>query len=288
MGTKVSVLITIRNVEKYIANCLTSILDQTFQDFEIIVVDDVSNDNTRNIIKKFSDKRIRYFRNKKWLGLSESRNECLKLSKGDYVFFTDGDCAVGKNWIEEGLKYLNATDCVGVEGKTYYVSKEYKPTRSDDVVENKKGGSFMTCNIAYKKTVLENIGGFDKRFNFHEDRDLGLRALKYGRIRFNPQMIVYHQKKIFKPKQFVRNGKILRNRVLLYKKFGDKPLFVWRIANPKDLASIIFPPLIFANLFGNVYKSKDDFNLFPFIYVRLIYERLEFWDMCVRERTFII
>jgi len=288
MGTAVSVLITIKNVEHYIANCLTSILDQTFHDFEIIIVDDVSSDNTKKIIEEFKDKRIRYFRNKKWLGLSESRNECLKHSEGDYVFFTDGDCVVSKNWIEEGLKYLNTADCIGVEGKTYYVSKEYKPTRSDDVVENKKGGSFMTCNIAYKKAVLRSIGGFDNRFSFHEDRDLGLRALKYGRIRFNPQMLVYHQKKTFQPKQFVKNGKILRNRVLLYKKFGDKPLFVWRIANPKDLASIIFPPLIFANLFGNVYKSKNDFNLFPFIYVRLIYERLEFWDMCVRERTFII
>jgi len=288
MTTNVSILITVKNVEHYIANCLKSLLAQTFNDFEIILVDDVSNDKTKEIIENFNDKRIKYFRNKNWLGLSQSRNECLKHSHGDYVFFTDGDCVASKYWIEEGLKYLNTPNCIGVEGKTYYVSKEYKPTRSDDVVENKKGGLFMTCNIAYKKTVLKEIGGFDERFTFHEDRDLGLRALKYGRICFNPQMIIYHQKKIFKPMKFVKNGKILRNRVLLYKKFRDKPLFVWRIANPKDLASIIFPPLIFTRLFGTSFKSKDDFNLFPFIYLRLIYERIEFWDMCVRERIFII
>jgi glycosyltransferase involved in cell wall biosynthesis len=288
MGTNVSVLVTVRNVEQYIDYCLTSLLDQTFNDFEIIVVDDASNDNTKEKIEKFSDKRIRYFRNKNWLGLSQSRTECLKHANGDYVFFTDGDCAVSNNWIEEGLKYLKSAGCIGVEGKTYYVSKEYKPTRSDDVVENKTGGLFMTCNIAYKKTVLEIIGGFDERFTFHEDRDLAFRALRQGKIRFNPQMIVYHQKKTLKPKQFVRKGKILRNRVLLYKKFRDKPIFIWRIVNPKDLLAIIFPPLIFTSLFRNINKTKEDFAIFSFIYVKLVYERLNFWDMCARERIFLI
>lgn len=77
-------------------------------------------------------------------------------------------------------------------------------------------------------------------------------------------MIVYHQKKTFKPKRFVQNGKILRNRVLLYKKFGDKLNFVWRIINPKDLLAIIFPLLILISLFGNVYKSNEVFDLFPY------------------------
>jgi glycosyltransferase involved in cell wall biosynthesis len=288
VGTSVSVLITVRNVEKYIAKCLTSLLAQTFNDFEIIVIDDVSNDKTREIIEKFKDKRIRYFRNKNWLGLSRSRNECLKQATGTYVFFTDGDCTISRNWIAEGLRYLKTANCIGVEGKTYYVAKEYKPTRSDDVVENKTGGLFMTCNIAFKKTILQTIGGFDERFTFHEDRDLALRALNYGKIFFNPKMIVFHQKKTFKPKQFVKNGKILRNTVLLYKKFNDKSLLIWRIAHPKDLVSILFPILIFSSLFKNTYKTKDDFNLFPFIYLRLIYERLEFWDMCARERVFLI
>jgi len=288
MNPKVSVVLTVKNVEKYISNCLKSILNQTFSNFEIIIIDDVSSDKTRVIIEKFKDTRIKYIRNSKWIGLSRSRNKCLEQATGDYLFFTDGDCTVSTNWIEEGLRYLNSPDCIGVEGKTYYVSEECKPTRSDDVVENKKGGLFMTCNIAYKKVVLESIGGFDERFTFHEDRDLALRALKYGKIPFSHQMIAFHQKKTFNPKQFVKNGKILRNSVLLYKKFRDKPYLVGRMANPKDLMTIMFPILVFASLFRNVYKTKDDFNLFPYIYVRLIYERLEFWDMCVRERVFLI
>jgi GT2 family glycosyltransferase len=288
VGANVCVLITVRNVEKYISNCLISLLDQTFNDFEIIILDDVSTDNTRRIIEKFSDKRIRYIRNEKWLGLSQSRNKCLEHARGDYIFFTDGDCIVSKNWVEEGLRHLKTADCIGIEGKTYYVSKEYRPTRSDDVVENRTGGLFMTCNIAYKKTVLDHIGGFDESFTFYEDRDLALRALKHGKILFNPQMIVYHQKKTFKPKQFLQHRKIIRNRVLLYKKLGDKPLFMGRIVYPTDLLAILFPPIIFASLFRKSYKTKEDFAILSVIYLRLVFERLTLWDMCARERVFLI
>ena len=146
----------------------------------------------------------------------------------------------------------------------------------------------MTGNMAYKKETVKAAGGFDERLTYLEDRDLALRIMKRGRICFNPKMIVYHQKKVLTPKQFVQNGKRLGNRVLLYKKLKDKPFLVWRIAYPIHLAEMIFPPLIFGSFFHERYKAKEDFDLFPFIYVRRIYERLSFWNMCARERVFLI
>jgi GT2 family glycosyltransferase len=286
--TYVSVLLTIRNAEKHIGFCLESLLEQTFSDFDIVIIDDVSNDKTREIIEKFEDQRIRYFRNKKLLGLSASRNKCLKYATGDYVFFTDGDCLVSKNWIEEGLKYLKNSDCVGIEGKTYYVSKGYKPTRSDDVVENMNGGQYPTCNMVYVKTVLDDIGGFDEKYTYMEDRDLALRVRRLGKIGFNPNMIVYHQKKTLTSREFVRKAEIIRNRVLIYKKLHDKTFFAWRIVYPMNLVAIFFPPLIIRSFISARYKSKEDFALFPFIYIRLIYERLKLWDTCAREKVFLI
>jgi glycosyltransferase involved in cell wall biosynthesis len=284
----VSVVVCVRNVERYISECIRSILDQTFSDFEIVIIDDMSSDDTKNIIEKFDDKRIRYFRNEKWLGISKDRNRGVEYAAGEYIFFTDGDCMVSKNWIDEGLKYLKEPNCAGVEGRIYYVSKDYEPTFSDNVMENRYGGHFMTGNIAYKKRVIETVGGLDERLTYLEDREIALRIMRHGKICFNPEMIVYHQKKVLKPKQFVQTGKRLRNRVLLYKKFGDKTLFFWRIAYPLDLAKIIFPPLIFGSFLRHRYRTKEDFDLFPFIYIRLIYERLNFWDMCARERVFLI
>ena len=288
MGIKASVLITIRNVEKYIALCLRSLLDQTYSNFEIVIVDDASCDKTKEIIEEFKDKRIRYFRNRIRLGLSASRNMCLTYASGDYVFFTDGDCVVSEKWIAEGLKYLWTSGCIGLEGKTYYVSKEYKPTRSDDVVENKTGGQYATCNMVYRKSILDAIGGFDERFTYMEDRDLALRAKKFGKILFNPNLLVYHQKKTLTWRGFLRKTEIIRNRVLIYKKLDDKTLFIWRIWCPTNFIAIFFPPLIISSLFQFRYKTKADFALFPFNYVRLIYERLLLWDMCAREKVFLI
>jgi GT2 family glycosyltransferase len=285
-----SVLICVRNMDKYIRDCISSILNQSFTDFEIVIVDDLSSDNTQKIIESFADKRIRYYRNTELFGLSGSRNQSVKYSNSKYVFFTDADCKVSKNWLKEGLQCFKVKGVVGVEGKTFYISEDYKQTRSDSVMENKFGGLFMTCNIAYTKEVLESVGGFDERFTYHEDRDLALRVIKHGKIFFNPKMIVYHQKKTFSRNHFLQSGERLRFRVLLYKKYGERPrsLFLGKIVLPSDLVKIIFPPLIFGSLIVNRYRTIEDFRIFPFIYVRLVYERLCFWDMCARERVFLI
>jgi glycosyltransferase involved in cell wall biosynthesis len=288
METVVSVLIIVKNEENFISLCLSSLLAQTFKNFEIIIVDDLSSDATRKKIFAFNDERIRYFVNKKFIGRSQSRNKSLELAKGKYLFFTDGDCYVNENWIEEGMKYLGNPNVVGVEGKTIYVSEEYKPTRSDFVVENYRGGQFMTCNIAYKRTVVEKIGGFDERLTHLEDRDLALRAIKQGQIIFNDKMIVHHQKKSMSPKRFLKTADILSNRVLLYKKFGDNTLLIWRIARPLDLAKLIFPPMIFGSFLVNKYESKEDFDIFPYIYVKLLIERLRFWKMCAKEKVLLL
>ena len=261
---------------------------QSISDYEIVIVEDPPFDRTKELVDAFGDRRIRYFRNEKWLGLSKSRNKCIDLAKGKYIFFTDDDCVVSKNWIEQGLKSFNKLDCIGVEGKTYYVSKQYKPTFSDHVIENKTGRQYHTCNIAYKKGVLEKIRGFDERFNYLEDRDLALRALKLGKICFNPEMVVYHKRSVMKPLQFVKMAKRIRNKVLLYKKSGEKVFTVWRIVNPTYLMAIIFPPLLLASFLNNTYRKKEDFILFPFNYLKLIYERLNLWYMCIKERVFLI
>jgi glycosyltransferase involved in cell wall biosynthesis len=286
--TTVSIVMCVRNVEKFIDDCLRSILNQTFNDFELLVIDDLSNDQTRQKIEMFNDKRIRFYRNEEWLGIAKSRNKALNLARGEYVFFTDGDCVLTRNWIKIGLGNFKDRNCVGVEGKTCYVSEEYRPTRSDAVTENKKGGKFMTCNIAYKKSVLEKIGGFDERFVYFDDRDLALRAQKFGRICFNPEMMVFHRQITLSPGQFVKHCRRIRDQVYLYKKFKDKSLFMWRIISPLNLIVIMFPPLVFGGLLHGTYKKKADFALLPFVYVRYICERLNFWDMCIKERVFLI
>jgi glycosyltransferase involved in cell wall biosynthesis len=283
-----SVLICVKNAEKHIGDCVCSILNQTYADFEIVIIEEFdSNDKTQNIIGAFKDKRIRYFRNGKWLGLSKSRNLSIKYAQGDYIFFTDGDCVVSQDWIEQGLKLLTNTDCVGVEGKSYNVSEEYKPTFSDHIYKMNRG-EFMTNNIAYKRSIVERVGGFDERYSFHEDRDLALRIQRFGKIKFNPNMKVYVQKETLTPKALIKRSDALRNKVFLFKRFRERNFMIWRIAEPLSFAKMLFPPLIFSSLIFKKFRNSDDFKLIPFMYIYVVRQRLRLWKECARERVFMI
>ena len=288
MNPNVSVLLCVRNEEKYIGSCIKSILSQTYEDFEVIIVDDMSNDHTQTIIKEFDDERIRYFRNEEWYGIAKSRNRGLKHAKGEYVFFTDGDCRVPHSWIEEGLKSLKSPDCVGVEGRIYYVSKDYKPTHSDAVIENVNGGHFTTGNVAYKRSVVKAVGGFDERLKRLSDRDIALRIMKYGEIRFNAKMIVYHPQVIQTPRGLIETASRARNRVYLFKRFRDTKSMLWRIVYPLNLVKALFPPLILISLLFHKVKNANDFRLLPYTYVYVVKERLQLWETCARERVFLI
>jgi glycosyltransferase involved in cell wall biosynthesis len=286
--TTASVVMTVRNVSATIIDCLRAILNQTFQEFEIIIIDDYSEDCTNAEIKKLNDARIRYFRNENWLGISPSRNRGIKKALGENVFFTDGDCQVSKNWIEVGLKSLNKPNCVGVEGRIYYVSDDYKPTFSDHVMENKYGGNFMTGNIAYKKAVIEKVGGFDEKLTYLEDRDIAFRIMKYGKICFNPEMVVYHPQVKMTPKMLVESASNIKNKVHLYKKLRRKELLLWRIVYPTNLIRLLCPPLIFSSLISKRFKTSEDFRLLPFIYIFLLFQRLHLWKESAKERVFLI
>ena len=283
-----SVTLCVKNVEKYIDNCLSAILNQTFTDFEVIIVDEYdSNDQTRRIIENFKDKRVRYFKNQQWLGISRSRNLSVKYARGDYIFFTDGDCIVSKDWIEQGIKFIQSSACAGVEGKSYYVSAEYKPTFSDHTYRSKRGG-FMTNNIAYKKSAIESVNGFDERYSYHEDRDLALRIQKRNTIAFNPKMIVFVQKENVTYKRLLRHSPIIKNRVYLFKRFRDKELISWRIVDLRSLIKLLCPPTVFLSLVFNNFKSTDDYRLIPFTYLNALSERFNLWKECVKERVFLI
>lgn len=283
-----SVVMTVRNVSTTIVDCLQAILRQTFSDFEVIIIDDFSTDDTRGLIQKFNDKRIKYFKNEKWLGISPSRNRGLEKAAGEYVFFTDGDCIVSENWIEMGVKYLQNLNCVAVEGRIYYVSENYEPTFSDHVMENRNGGNFMTGNMAYKKEFLKKTGGFDNGYTYFEDRDVAFRLMKYGRVCFNPEMIVYHPRVVNTPKKLIASAANVKNLVRFYRKFGRAEFMLWRILYPRYLIRLLCPPLVFSSLLLRTFKNSDDFRLLPFTYVYLISQRLQLWKECARERVLII
>ena len=283
----VSIVICVRNGEKYVGSCLESLLNQTFKDYEIVIVDDASNDKTAEIISRFKDQRIKYFKNKQWLGIAKSRNKGLKHARGRYIFFMDIDCIVFKDWIKEGLSCFT-DDCAGVEGRIIYVSENYQPTFSDNVMENRTSRQFMTGNIAYRKDIIEAVGGFNEETHYHSDREIGLKIIKHGRVCYNKNMIAVHPPVTLTPDRFISMAIHVEDRVHLFKRFGDKVFISWRIFKPFNLAKIFFPALILVSLFFGRFRKKEDFDLLPYTYVHAVLERFYLWRACARARVFLI
>lgn len=88
---KVSVIIPAYNQANFIDKAIESVLRQTYQDFEIIIINDGSKDNTEEIVKNYSDFRIRYIYHENNMGVSEARNTGIRASRGDYIALLDSD-----------------------------------------------------------------------------------------------------------------------------------------------------------------------------------------------------
>ena len=106
----VSIIVNCYNGEKYVSRCLKSIFSQTHKNFEIIFWDNLSTDKSQNELKKFKDKRIRYFKSKKFLKLYEARNFAINKAKGDYIAFLDIDDTLEKKKLQLQLKKIINTN----------------------------------------------------------------------------------------------------------------------------------------------------------------------------------
>jgi len=183
------------------------------------------------------------------------------------------------------LAVLEKEGFLGLEGKTYYESQP-ETTVSDYNTRQFLPGEFMTCNIAYRRDVLEKVNCFDPKFNYgHEDRDLAYRVLELGKIGFCPQMLVAHQKKLLTVGSLFRKARWASNAVDFIKKHKFHPRFKKRIVFPERLLIIIFP---FILIFTVSYRSFYDFKIGFFKYLAYIYERLLIWRAAWRNRIFIV
>lgn len=118
---KISVIVPVYNVEEYLSRCIDSILSQTFTDFELLLIDDGSTDNSGNICDTYAlkDNRIRVF-HKKNGGVSSARNLGLDNAKGKWIVFIDSDDYISKDFLS-----FNSTEEVDVIQKPYIIKKKY-------------------------------------------------------------------------------------------------------------------------------------------------------------------
>lgn len=183
---KVSVLMSTFNSEKYVSRSIEGILQQKYNDFELLIVDDNSSDNTYGVIKSYSDKNdnIRVYKNNLNLGLTKSLNFLISHSTGNFIARQDDDDISFPNRIQKQvseLERLNLDFCTTraveinskrkIPGISYYL-----PTNLLLKFKN----PFIHGTLLIKKEVLETLGGYDENFYYSQDLKLVLDLIKLG------------------------------------------------------------------------------------------------------------
>jgi len=301
-----SIIVIAYNEEKYIDRCVDSIMKQSYKDFELIVVNDGSTDNTAEIVKGYKDCRIKLVQHYRNQGYSSARNSGLENAQGHFIFFTDADCIVNQKWIESGIEFFKAnpeicalTGKVDIEYAKSSKSYRHAPWLTIPIAIGTKCIVPNTINCAFRKEVFETIGNFSIRYNNGgEDIDFGLKTLSIFKTEHCKRMLVTHQYK----KLSISRGLHLAPRSTIYVKLikdhrKDYPIllklhtYAGYVIHPEYLARIMFPPLILLDYYRSVGVKKINMIDLAFlvpIYFGLVYARICCWGCAVKEKIMLI
>lgn len=202
---KISVVMGVYNIgsKKILEKSIKSILEQTFQDFDFIICDDGSTDNTLQYLKEISkqDNRIRLLTNERNLGLAYSLNKCIEHSKSQYVARMDADDMCEKHRFQKQIDFLehHSDEYAVVSSNAYLIDENDKilgkrkypiELKKEDFLHN---SSVIHPAVMMRRKALENVNNYrvSKETRRVEDYDLWMRLYKYGYKIYNIQEELY-------------------------------------------------------------------------------------------------
>lgn len=188
---KVSIIMGIYNCEKTLGHAIESIINQTYTNWELIMCDDCSKDNTFNVAKEYKDKypeKIKLIKNEKNITLGPTLNRCIKLVEGKYIARQDGDDLSICNRLEKQIKFLEENskfDLVSSAMSVFDEQGEYGIRRLKPEPKGKdlmKGSVFAHATVVIKTDVMKNLNGYSEELNKKqvEDYDLWFRFFEKG------------------------------------------------------------------------------------------------------------
>ena len=203
----ISIIIPLYNAENYIHKNIISILNQSYNNFELIVVNDSSTDKSLNIVKSFDDERIKLY-TKINEGTSKARNYGLKYAKGDYILFIDADDYIETNTLEKYIEiiekynpdfitngFYSETTSSNYIDKIYSKSKYYKSKddlKKDLVLLYRKNLLYNVWNKLFKKDIIVKNNLKFKDINFGEDMIFVQDYIKCCTSFYNLEDCLYH------------------------------------------------------------------------------------------------
>ncbi|MEW6417131.1 MAG: glycosyltransferase family 2 protein [Nitrospirota bacterium] len=184
---KVSVIMAVYNEERYVQKAIESILNQSFKDIELIIVNDASTDGTGEILNQYNDERIIIINSIENIGRAKARNLAIKASRGNYIAIMDADDISMMQRIQKQVEYLEENRNVAILGTDYFPidktgkrihAKLLMPINSNEIKKSVfKFNPFIHSSVMIRRTVIEEFGGYDERFELAHDYELVLRIL---------------------------------------------------------------------------------------------------------------
>ena len=204
-----SVIIPLYNKAPYVRKTVESVLGQTFGDYELIIVDNGSNDGSHEIVAAFTDHRIKIVRLEENVGVSNARNKGVAMASAPIVTFLDADDWWEPTFLEEMAGLIERHPDAGIYGTGYYIVKNGKKRLAPiGVDEGFEEGEINYCavyaktlcmpltsiTVAMPKAVFDETGGFKPHLKLGEDFDLWVRiALKHKTVFLNKPLSNYNQ-----------------------------------------------------------------------------------------------
>jgi glycosyltransferase involved in cell wall biosynthesis len=213
-----SVIIPLFNKEKFIEATLKSVLNQTFIDFEILIINDGSTDNSHQIIKGFDDPRIRYFF-KENAGVSSARNDGIEKAQSNYISFIDADDYWYPNFLEEMYKIIQNypqqkvfSAAIEIETSKKVIPASYSIAKTNDYeivnyfTASCKETVICTSCAVFHKSIFEETGTFDIEAKSGQDTDMWIRIGMNYPIVFSWKILaryVYDENSLSKNKNYL-------------------------------------------------------------------------------------
>ena len=292
---KISIVIPVYNAEKTIKRTLEAIYKNSFKDFEVIIVNDGSTDNSVEIIKKYP---VKIFHQKN-LGVSEARNAGVKNSNSDLILFVDSDVILPKKTlgkVYETFKNNKINILQGIpDSESYYrdMISDYENLylHHHFSKQNNTLNSFYTGFTVIRKSLFEKFGGFNKNIHILEDGELGQRLLNAGNAIYLDKSIKFLHLRHFSFHEYMKR-QIIKASVLLKiklksiakatvpKKCNDVSL-LYQLGIP---ISLLIPISL---IFSFALQSLTPLYLLIFAFIALILINIKMLMFMAKERGFV-
>lgn len=204
MIPEISVIMPAYNVEKYIKYSIESILEQTFENFEFIIIDDGSTDHTYDIISQYHDRRIIPIKNNANLGVATTLNRAISIAKANYIARMDSDDISKKDRFKKQIHFMNTHPHIGISGSHMelinhdgsIIKEQYKRIGFENIMAGLLFGhtSLAHPSIIMRKNLLDFYHlRYDSAFAYAEDYDFYCRSSQYIIIDNYPEALIQYR-----------------------------------------------------------------------------------------------